>query len=72
MMRHWEGQAGVNWLNQSVHTQSWCEMRDTGTQISTTPRLISGVRVMAVESEFKSQPCLIIQYTNDETLRGSS
>ena len=69
-MRHWEGQADVNCLNQSEHTQSWCEMRYTGTKISSTPRLISGARVIVVENEFKPQPCLTIQYTNDETLGG--
>ena len=24
-MRDWKGQADMKWLNQSVHTQSWCE-----------------------------------------------
>ena len=25
-MRDWKGQADMKWLNQSVHTQSWCEV----------------------------------------------
>ena len=24
-MRDWMGQADMKWLNQSEHTQSWCE-----------------------------------------------
>ena len=25
LMRDWKGQADMKWLNQSVHTQAWCE-----------------------------------------------
>ena len=34
------------------------------------PRLKRQGVVMVVEDEFQSQPCLTIQYTNDERLKG--
>ena len=61
-------------LNQSVHTQSWCETyRDLEPKFSLLVTLNSGCGdgdVMVVEDEFQSQPCLTIQYTNGEGLEG--
>ena len=60
MMRYWEGQADMKWLNQSVHTHSWCETQGPGSEIFTTRIKSVGV-VMVVEDELQSQPCLTIQ-----------
>ena len=72
MMTHWKGQADVNCLNQSIHTQVlvW----EMGTD---QPKLVSpmtpwqGVLTM-LRTKFQSQLCQTIHHTNDDTLEGSS
>ena len=62
----------MKWLNQSVHTQSWCETyRDSFPKFSSPVTQKWGV-VMVLDDEFHSQPCLTIQYTIGERLEGLS
>ena len=71
-MRHWKGQAAVKFMKQFKHTPSWCKQQyRSGTKIVPTLTL-NQVVVIVVHNEFQSQPCLIICYINDETLKGSS
>ena len=70
-MRYWKGQAAVNCLNQSTHSQSWCELC-----VNILPHLSplltqKKLAETIVDPKFQSPPCLTISYTyDDETFEG--
>ena len=68
-----EGSYCCEFLNQSKHTQSaWCEKWVIALPHLSPLMAQEQVVVSMVDNKFQSQPCLTIQYTNDETMEGSS
>ena len=58
----WKGPAGMKWLNQSAHAQSWCGRmyRDLEPKFSPPSILKRQGVVIVVDYEFQSQPWLTI------------
>ena len=72
MMTHWKGQAAMECLIQSKHTQSGCEQWGLWSRNFHHPQPKSRAVVMVIHHEFPSQLCLALYYTYNETLEGSS
>eukprot|EP00956_Cyclotella_meneghiniana_P036889 scaffold131994_cov56-Cyclotella_meneghiniana.AAC.1 len=62
----------MKWLNQSVHTQAWCETYKDPEQEFPSPVTQKSGCGNVCGDEFQSQPCLFIQHTDGERSEGWS